>query len=175
MPLIAVDPQTGFATHICQGCGAERQLKPKDFIIPSPADSSGPADESVFGSPPCPCGTTETFNYTSWVQSRFVPRRTLVDVAYTDEHGKRQVRQAWKNLKPELEADPTLWDAEHMVLIEAVAKKLNRKRRDRSDHPEQQGLAYDKPPKAPHPNRARNRTAVAMMKRGRKVLPDFLP
>jgi hypothetical protein len=91
MPLLSATG--GVADHICANCGAETHLLTADWIV---AD----LDDSVISTPPCVCGSTESFSWHDWT--------------YVDKDGN---------------PDPSHAGAEQMVLIARVASATGRTRR----------------------------------------------
>lgn len=98
MPLLTATG--GVADHVCANCGNERHLVSSDWYF---SEEAG-ADDSVFTTPPCSCGSTESFSWHNWT--------------YMNEGG---------------DPDHARFGAQQMVLIERVAQALGRKKRTLPD------------------------------------------
>lgn len=123
MPLLTATG--GVADHVCANCGNERHLTSGDWIVAE-------GDDSVFSTPPCTCGATESFSWHNWVYVTHPKRPRDLPPEERFDHSP----------KP----DHTHHGAEQMVLIERVATALGRKQAKHADKTKQR---YKQAPSAP--------------------------
>lgn len=172
MPLVSVNK--GAATVICAICGHERTVALKDWRKVLDEDKR-PVD-SAFMTSACPqCAASGRDTVESFFMHDDVAvtvREHPAEFVHVDDDGTEHVRV---DVVKVIEADPASFDAQHQALVGELGKQLgctpakwNRPRNGIM-------LQYPSPPRAPDPNDVRNDVAVQMMKRGAKVLPDFLP
>jgi hypothetical protein len=133
MPLLTA---TGaVADHICANCGVESHITTAEWV-------TAEGDESVISTPPCACGSTESFSWHNWVYLSRPRRPQDLD---PDEPFDTSPRP-----------DHTHVGAQQMVLIERVAQALGRKKRM---IPERGNRRYQGSPTAPTQASVRAMTA----------------
>lgn len=139
MPLLGA---TGaVADHVCANCGTERHLTSADWVV---ADS----DDSVFSTPPCSCGSTESFSWHDWVYMTAPKRPAHLDPDASFDESPHP--------------DHAHEGARQMVLIGRIATTLGRKRRVIPEKPT--GRRYAEAPTAP--TQASVRAYVARLRGG---------
>ena len=165
-----LEVNTSSVMYICFDCGMERDI-PFNKLLTRPE-----IDPAIFFVEACPgCGASETFVWSNWVYElpEIIVETVIVEVE--DEKGNKTPKETNIISKGPRVPRPDHPQAEHMALIETVAKKLKCKQANFSTLPEQAGKKYPTKPQHPDPNKLRNVTAVQLMQAGHQVLPPFLP